>query len=95
MKTYLLLSLLLVGCASPSPQSVPLIVKDGNQTYGQTAATFAYLKVGDLVSFRSKGAVTYAKILEVRGPGVFRVDAPGFVLVTKSNFVGQLFEVKP
>lgn len=93
MKPFLL-CLLLTGCAS-APQPLPLTVSDGSTLYGQTAATFDYLKAGDLVSYRSKGSVVFAKITEVRGPGVFRVDAPGFVLVTKSNFVSQLFPIQP
>lgn len=91
MKPFLI-CLILAGCAS-APQSLPLTVSDGTTLYGQTNATFDHLKAGDLVSYRSKGSVVFAKILEVRGPGVFRVDAPGFVLVTKSNFVSQLFRV--
>lgn len=92
MKPILVLCLLLAGCAS-APRSLPLIVSDGSTLYGQTDATFDHLKVGDLVSYRAKGHVTYARILEKRGEGVYRVDAPGFVLVTSSNFIGQLFPI--
>lgn len=92
----IILSLLLCGCASSPAPTLPLLVQDGSQTYGHIASvTFDHLKLGDLVSYRVSGGIRYAKIVEVRGPGVFRVDAPGFVLVSRSNYLGQLFPIQP
>jgi hypothetical protein len=90
----LLTALMLSSCASAPPAKQPIFTPTtfNGKPHMIVANAPESRSKGDLIVYRALGEIRAATIVNVRGPGVFRVEDG--TLVTPSNYVGSLVPVE-
>lgn len=93
LKSLILVTLLLTGCVHRTKEIRPTLPNVAT-VYGRihlvVPVPIETLMANDMICFFYKSQWTASKIISVRGPGTLRVQGPGMILVSSSNYGGKL-----